>query len=93
MDQDQGNALPLDGNAAAGILRELFALDMTEARVTCEGCGTVAEIGAEPLYGGTMGVILRCTHCNSVVIRLARTPNGLWLDMRGSQRVFIRAQR
>jgi Family of unknown function (DUF6510) len=93
MDQNQGDALPLDGNAAAGLLRELFAIDMTEASVTCDGCGTVAEIGEERLYGGTMGVILCCRRCNSVIIRLVRTPNGLWLDMRGSQRVFIRAQR
>jgi hypothetical protein len=92
MDQDQADAPPLDGNAAAGLLRELFALDMTEANVTCEGCGTIAKIGAERLYGGTMGVILRCTHCNSVVIRLVRTPNGLWLDMRGTQRVVVRAR-
>ena len=53
------DALPLDGNAAAGILSEIFALDMTEASVTCGGCGAVAEIGAARLYGGTMGAIFR----------------------------------
>jgi Family of unknown function (DUF6510) len=92
MDQDHGNdAFPLDGNAAAGILRGLFALEMTEAILTCGGCGAVAEIGAERLYGGTMGAILRCVNCSSVVIRLVHTPNGFWLDMRGVRRVFVPA--
>ena len=92
MDQNDGNdTLPLDGNAAAGVLRELFALEMTEAILTCEGCGAVAEIGAERLYGGTMGVVLRCTNCDGIVIRLVHTPDGYWLDMRGARRVFVRA--
>jgi hypothetical protein len=33
MDQHEEVGLPLDGNAAAGILRELFALDVTAAEV------------------------------------------------------------
>ena len=37
---------PLDGNAAGGRLRELFALDVTAAEIICDGCGAVAEIGA-----------------------------------------------
>src|SRR5262245_66680865 len=36
MDQQEEVGLPLDGNAAAGILRELFALDVTAAEVTCQ---------------------------------------------------------
>ena len=88
---ENGNAIPLDGNAAAGLLGELFALDMTVATLTCDGCGTVAEIGAERLYGGSMGAIFRCAACSGVVIRLSHTPAGLFLDMRGARCVFIRA--
>jgi len=92
MDQNHENdAVVLDGNAAGGLLRELFALEMTEADIICDGCGAVAEIGAERLYGGPMGAILRCIHCDSVVIRLVHTPKGYWLDMRGSRRIFVRA--
>lgn len=87
------DALPLDGNAAAGILSELFALDMTEASVTCGGCGAVGEIGTARLYGGTMGAIFRCTACSAVVFRLTHTATGYWLDMRGARRVFVRAPR
>ncbi len=81
---------PLDGNAAGGLLRDLFAVDMTAAVVTCAGCGATEEIGEAKLYGAAMGAIFRCAHCDSVVMRLARTPVGLWLDMRGSLNVLVR---
>jgi uncharacterized protein DUF6510 len=81
----------LDGNAAAGLLRELFALDVTVARFTCAGCGAVGEIGAAHVYGGTMGAVLRCTGCDGVILRLVRTPAGLWLDMQGTRRLLVPA--
>jgi len=86
----QGND-PLDGNAAGGRLRELFAFDVTAAEIVCDGCGAGAAVGAVRAYGGTMGAILRCAHCNMVVLRLTRTPAGLWLDMRGARRLFVAA--
>ena len=87
----QDGAVPLDGNAAGGRLRELFALDMTAAEVICDGCGAVAEIGAVRVYGGAMGAILRCANCDTVMVRLTHTPAGLWLDMRGARRLFVAA--
>ena len=36
----------LDGNAAAGQLRDVFALDATAARATCATCNTTAPLGA-----------------------------------------------
>jgi hypothetical protein len=85
-------AIPLDGNAAAGLLRELFAFDMTAAAVTCGGCGVVAEVGEVKVYGGRMGAIFRCARCDSVVIRLVRTPAGFWLDMQGARSLFVRSR-
>lgn len=89
MTMDRQGDSPLDGNAAGGRLRELFALDMTAAEIVCGGCGAAAEIGAVRAYGGPMGAILRCAHCDTVVLRLTHTPAGLWLDMRGTQRLFV----
>ena len=91
MDHQEEAGLPLDGNAAAGLLRELFALDMTAAEVTCGSCGAVATVGETKLYGGVMGAIFRCAYCDSVVMRLVHTPVGIWLDMRGSQLLFARS--
>jgi Family of unknown function (DUF6510) len=90
-DHDSHPGSPLDGNAAAGLLSELFAFDVTTADVACAGCGVVAHVAQARVYGGTMGAILRCTHCDGVVIRLVRTPAGLWLDMQGARRLVVRA--
>jgi hypothetical protein len=84
---DQSPA-PLDGNAAAGLLRDLFVFDVTAASITCAGCGAVAPVGELRLYGGIMGAIFRCAHCETAVIRLARTPAGFRLDMRGARSLF-----
>ena len=73
----------LDGNAAAGQLSELFALDVTTAMATCAGCQTPAPVGALADYGQAMGVVLRCQHCDSVMLRLVRTPHAIHLDATG----------
>ena len=91
MDHQEETGVPLDGNAAAGLLCELFALDVTAAEVTCSCCGVVAEVGETRVYGGPMGAIFRCAHCDSILMRLVRTPVGIWLDMRGSRRLFARS--
>jgi hypothetical protein len=84
--------IPLDGNAAGGLLREFFTFDVTAASVTCDGCGAVALIGEAKLYGGPMGAILHCSHCNAPFMRLVCTPAGLWLDMRGARRLVVRPE-
>jgi Family of unknown function (DUF6510) len=88
---DRQGDVPLDGNAAGGRLRELFALDVTAAEFICDGCGAADAIGAARAYGGPMGAILRCAQCDTVVLRLSHTPAGLWLDMRGTRRLFVAA--
>jgi hypothetical protein len=74
----------LDGNAAAGLLAEVFRVEMTTADVRCAGCGTVGPVGALMNYGHGMGVILRCPGCDTPVIRLAPTRSAYWLDVRGA---------
>ncbi len=63
-------ALRLDGNASAGLLAEIFAHDLTAARGRCAGCGTVAQIGSQHLYGLSAGpgAVLRCSTCESVLM-------------------------
>jgi hypothetical protein len=79
----------LDGNAAAGILSEIFARDVTAARATCVRCGANDSVGALLLYAHEMGAVLRCPGCESVVLRVARTPTQLWLDATGSRCIVI----
>ena len=80
----EGECSMLDGNAAGGLLREVFAFDATTARTTCVGCARVAPIAELRLYAVELGAILRCPSCDEAVVRLARTPHGLWLDLRGA---------
>ena len=40
-----GDELRLDGNAAAALLGELFAFDVTTAMTTCDGCGGSSPVG------------------------------------------------
>jgi hypothetical protein len=86
--QSHSEAAPLDGNAAAGLLGEIFAIEITSATITCDGCGASAQVGAARLYGGTMGAIFRCLMCGRTIMRVARTSAGLTLDMRGARGLF-----
>jgi Family of unknown function (DUF6510) len=74
--------LMLDGNAVAGLLREVFATEMTTAVGTCDGCGVSGEVGAIHVYRGA-GIVLRCPHCDNVLVKIVEHDTKLWLDFRG----------
>ena len=77
--------LRLDGNAAGGLLAEIFRVEMTISVVTCAGCGQSAPVAELMRYGHEMGAILRCAGCDTAVIRVARTRDRHWLDLRGAR--------
>ena len=80
----EGMCSTLDGNAAGGLLREVFAFEATAARATCAGCARVAAIAELRLYAVELGAVLRCPSCDGAVVRIGRTSRGLWLDLRGA---------
>ena len=86
-----GEAQRLDGNAAAGILSEIFVPDLTTARTTCANCDDTRAMGALLVYAHGMGMVMRCPNCDAVVLRIARTPMRLWLDATGAKLVAIPA--
>jgi hypothetical protein len=73
----------LDGNGAAGVLREVFAVEMTSASCTCAACGRISPVGALHLYGGTMGSVLRCPSCEALVLCITKIPAGHFIELRG----------
>ena len=78
-------SLRLDGNALAGALQEAFSGDVTAARCRCAGCGGVAAIGAQHLYRypHAPGAVLRCAHCDHVLLILVQGPDGDRLALPG----------
>ncbi len=75
----------LDGNAAAGLLREVFAAEITTAHIQCDACGSGGAVGSLRLYAAPMGVVLRCAHCANILMRAVQTPHGRWLEMKGAR--------
>ena len=73
----------LDGNAAGGILGEIFAFEMTSAQAACAHCGTVWRVGQTMVYAHETGTIVRCSACDNAMIRVAHVPGRYVLDMRG----------
>jgi uncharacterized protein DUF6510 len=82
MEVDMGTA-PLDGNVAAGILASIFFPEMTVAATSCGHCGAVRQLGELDAYVNNPGVILRCSSCEGVVLRVMQNHNRVWLDLRG----------
>ena len=84
--------LRLDGNAAGGLLNEVFPFEMTTAQATCGGCGKVRFIGELMLYGHGMGAILRCADCDTALLRITHIRGSYWLDLSGMTGLQIAAK-
>ena len=75
----------LDANAVAGLLQEVFGSDMTVRDSQCAHCGNQAQIGTFRVYDmHGPGVVLRCSTCSGIVIRIVRLADGsLLVDAEG----------
>lgn len=75
--------LRLDGNAAGGLLNEIFPFEMTAAEATCGGCSAMKSIGELMLYRHGMGSILRCAGCDTALLRITHIRGYYRLDVSG----------
>ncbi|MFF1574027.1 DUF6510 family protein [Leifsonia sp. NPDC058292] len=73
----------LDGNAAAGLLSEIFAVDVTAARGMCSHCGDQAEVAKAHVYPNAHGMVLRCSACGDVLAMLVEHPGRVSIDLQG----------
>jgi len=85
---DINRELMLDANATAGVLHEIFGLEMTAEPTECANCGKEAEMGTLLAFTHGPGIILRCSACEQVVLRIVQTPEAIYLDARGA--VYLR---
>ena len=80
------NELRLDGNAAAGPLREVFSFEVTTSQYSCTGCGRTDLLGAAMVYEVRgLGTIVRCPSCDNPLIRLAHNRERYVVDLRGTR--------
>ena len=73
----------VDGNAAAGDLSKIFAVDVTAAEGQCANCGTIKRFAEAHLYMQSPGIVARCPVCEHVLLRLVNVRQRVLLDLRG----------
>ena len=73
----------LDGNAAAGELSKIFAMDVTTAMGQCAQCGAIKRFAEAHLYMQGPGVVARCAVCENVLLRFANVRRRVFLEVRG----------
>ena len=73
----------LDGNAAAGELSWIFAVDVTAARGQCGNCGAIRPFAEAHLYMDGPGQVARCCVCEHVLLRLVSGRQCVFLDVGG----------
>ena len=80
----------LDGNAVAGALAELFAVDVVPADCTCAHCGRTRPVAQYDLYADSPALVLRCAGCTGVVLRYSSAGGRIRLDMSGTRLLVLR---
>lgn len=80
--------LMLDGNAVAGLLQEVFAVEMTTANGTCNACGATNPVGALRVFRGA-GVVMRCPDCDEVMVTIVRGDAHVSIGFAGARRLQV----
>ncbi len=74
--------LMLDGNAVAGLLQEVFAVEMTTAVGRCNACGAAGEVGTLHVFQGA-GIVMRCPHCGNALVTIVKGEARVWIGFAG----------
>jgi hypothetical protein len=73
----------LDGNAIGGLLFEVFGTEMTATVSTCASCGTASHVAELAVYQPGLGTVVRCRHCQSVLMVFVRVRGVTCVDLSG----------
>ena len=85
---DMNHAMMLDGNAAGGMLYDVFSAEMTASPTECAHCGRHESVGELLAFVHAPGLTLRCPGCENVLMRVVKTADATYLDARGA--VYLR---
>lgn len=80
--------LMLDGNAVAGLLQEVFAVEMTTATGTCAACGAAEAVGALHVFRGA-GIVMRCPTCGNALVSIVKDDTRVWIGFHGVRTLQI----
>jgi hypothetical protein len=73
----------LDGNAIAGLLVDVFGVEMTTATGVCSACGAQGHVAEFEVYLRAPGTVVRCRSCSNVLIVIVHTHGFACVDLRG----------
>jgi len=73
----------LDGNAAAGLLMDIFGHEMTADVTICGACRAENPIGRLHVYAHGMGTVMRCPNCGTMQMKVAQIRGRYFVEARG----------
>jgi hypothetical protein len=77
----------LDGNAIGGVLAEIFGREMTVAVGVCGACGARGSVAELHVYMRAPGIVVRCSTCESVLVKIVQSSRRTWLDLSGTRSI------
>jgi hypothetical protein len=69
-------AVVVDGNAAAGMLADVFAGDVTSIVGVCGGCGSIAPLAEAVVEIDEVAAIIRCRRCTHTLVTVLQAQGG-----------------
>jgi len=73
----------LDGNAIAGLLRDVFGAELTLAATVCAHCGARGILAECEVYLGGPGAVARCRSCRGLLAVFVEVRGVRCVDLRG----------
>ena len=74
---------PLDGNAIAGLLLDVFGADKTNATGICANCGATGKVAELEVYLRAPGTVVRCRGCAAALMVFVTVREITCVDLRG----------
>ena len=79
--------MPLDGNAIAGTLDDVFGGDMTSAGYVCFHCARPGFLADLAVYLSGPGVVGRCRSCDNLLLVITERRGMYCVDLAGLSRL------
>lgn len=73
----------LDGNAIAGLLYEVFGMELTDAHRQCIHCGAQGPLAETEVFLRGPGTVVRCRVCRGLLMVFVRRGETVCVDLRG----------